>query len=334
MLAATALSANRHESAEAIVEREWPRDAEALRYTRAAVSPTSTATTALSPTRLGNILLDLSPQSAAARLFARCVQVDFTGVQQVNFPYPTLVPTAIFIAEGAPMPMADATLGIATVGPVKKILLGAAVTGELADYSVGMAATIIGRVLSNQVARNLDSYVFDAVAADSTRPAGLLNGVTPITGTAAGSDSYAALIKDLGNMAGAIADAGGAADNIVFIVSAEKVPALQVLAGPSFADRIFGNASLAVGTIIGLDPNGIATGYGGLPQVETSKEATAHFEETTPLPIATGAQGSGVLATPVRSAWQTNTELIRVRMKAAWAALYPGAVQVINSVNW
>jgi hypothetical protein len=260
--------------------------------------------------------------------------VDFTGVSVVSFPYPTLLPTAIFIAEGAPMPMADGTVGTATVGPVKKIMLGSAVTGELESYSVGMAATIIGRIISNQVARNLDAYVFDAVAADATRPAGLLNGLSPITAATAGSDAYTALVKDLGNIAGAVADAGGNPDELVLIASPEKAMTLRVLAAPGFANAVFSNASLAPGTIIGVDPNGIATGYSGLPQVETSKEAIAHFEETAPLPIATGAQGSGVLATPVRSAWQTNTEVIKVRMRAAWGALYPGAVQVINSVNW
>ena len=58
------------------------------------------------------------------------------------------------------------------------------------------------------------------------------------------------------------------------------------------------------------------------------------MEDANPLPLATGAQGSGVLATPQRSAWQTDTLLLRIRLNAAWGVLRPGAVQVINGVNW
>jgi hypothetical protein len=62
----------------------------------------------------------------------------------------------IFVAEGAPMRMIQATTGSATVGPVCKILIGSAVTGEIESYSAENAATIVGRILSDQVGRNLD----------------------------------------------------------------------------------------------------------------------------------------------------------------------------------
>ena len=50
------------------------------------------------------------------------------------------------------------------------------------------------------------------------------------------------------------------------------------------------------------------------------------MEDTTPLPIATGAQGSGVLATPTRSLWQTDSLGLRMIMDLNWALLRTGTV--------
>jgi hypothetical protein len=75
--------------------------------------------------------------------------------------------------------MVQATIANSTVGPTHKILIGSAVTGELEASSAESAATIIGNILADSASRSLDKYVFDNVAADATRPAGLLNGVTP-----------------------------------------------------------------------------------------------------------------------------------------------------------
>jgi hypothetical protein len=58
-----------------------------------------------------------------------------------------------------------------------------------------------------------------------------------------------------------------------------------------------------------------------------------HFENTTPLPLATGAQGSGVLATPARNAFQQDLIIIKLRARCAWAAM-PGAVQYLTGANW
>jgi hypothetical protein len=93
----------------------------------------------------------------------------------------------IFIEEGQPMPMVQASLGSAIVGPTRKILLGSAVSNELEFCSPENASVIIGRILSDHTSRNFDHYVFDEVAADESRPAGLLNGVAPLAPTAGGS---------------------------------------------------------------------------------------------------------------------------------------------------
>ena len=99
---------------------------------------------------------------------------------------------------------------------------------------------------------------------------------------------------------------------------------LQGLVGTRFNNLIIGTDALPDRTVIGIAPAGVAVGYSGVPDIETSIEATVHFEDTTPLPIATGTQGSGVLATPTKSAFQQNLIIIKVRCRCAWAAI-PGA---------
>ena len=63
-----------------------------------------------------------------------------------------------------------------------------------------------------------------------------------------------------------------------------------------------------------------------------SKEPTVHMEDTTPLAIST-VGSPNVVSAPVRSAWQTDCLIIKVRARTAWAAL-PHSIQVMNSISW
>jgi hypothetical protein len=56
--------------------------------------------------------------------------------------------------------------------------------------------------------------------------------------------------------------------------------------------------------------------------------------ESVPLPIATGAQGSGVLATPTRSLWQTDTIGVRMTLDVTWAMRRTGMVNFISGITW
>jgi hypothetical protein len=329
-LASVMLAAKQQESAVKICTRTWPDDEAASYILRAAATPTSTATaSSLTPTLVGSFLRALAPVSAATRLFERAIRLDFDGVSHYVIPYPSVVPVPIFIGEGQPFPLVKASLANSTVGPPHKILIGSAVTSELEAASPESAATIIGNILADQTSRSFDKYVFDNVAADTTRPAGILNGVTPITADAGGS-----MAKDIIALVQAIATAGGHPEQVLFVAGASSSVAMRLAAGPQWNYAIFGTSAIPAKTLIAIDPTAIATGYSGLPTVDTTIHSTAHFEDTTPLPIASGAQGSGVLATPVRSAFQTDTVFLRCKLNATWATLRPGVVQTISNVGW
>jgi hypothetical protein len=91
--------------------------------------------------------------------------------------------------------------------------------------------------------------------------------------------------------------------------------------------------AIAAGTVIACIPSAIASGYDGAPQIEVSKNATVHFEDTTPAAI--GTPGSpNIVAAPTRSLLQQELIGVKLRVKCAWASLQPGAVNFMTGVKW
>jgi hypothetical protein len=135
-----------------------------------------------------------------------------------------------------------------------------------------------------------------------------------------------AMTTDLGKIAGAIATAGGNADTIMIFAAPKEAIKLRLHAGPQFSNSIIGTSALSDGSIIGVAPEAIATGYSGLPEIDISKNAVAHFEDTAVTDIGV----AGTLASgSVRSAWQTNLLKLRLRIKCCLGVLAPGTVQLI-----
>ena len=67
-----------------------------------------------------------------------------------------------------------------------------------------------------------------------------------------------------------------------------------------------------------LDAGDFASVTGDTPMSDVSDVATIHEEDTAPLPIVTGAQGSGVVASPTRSLWQTASIGVRMMLDMNW----------------
>jgi len=315
-----------------ILRRAWPDDTQAGMILRAAVSPTTTAGYPAITT--ATVLPALAPASASARLFGKCLQVDLSGVAKVRVPYISGAPQPGFIGEGSAAPVAQFSLSGVDVGPARKILILAAVTGELEGATPETASTIIGKALADATTKAIDAKVFSADAATAVAPAGLLDGVVAIpaaSGTPPNPDIL--MGEDIGALAAALGDTDYDPDSMVIIASPAQAVRLRMFTAGSFTNPIISTTAIADGTVIGIAPGGVAVGYSGAPEVETSQEALLHFEDVNPLQISSGAQGSGVLATPTRSAWQTDCIVIKVRARTAWAKL-PGSVQLITGVGW
>jgi hypothetical protein len=286
-LAAHVLGCIHGQSPEHVARKAWPDDARTGVLTRAAMSPTDTTNAAaLMQTRVSSLLL-VAPPSAAARLFENCVQLNFDGVYQFYIPHVNTRPVPLFVGEGQPLPFAQPSIGKATIGPVKKLAFGVAVTEELNDATPETATVVLGRLFGESAARALDAYAFDAVAGDATRPPGLLNGVTPLT-AATGAGGIDAAAADLAALAGAISDAGMGADNLTLVCNPREATKLRLLRGPVFEFQLLSSPAIAAGTVIAIVPTAVAVGTEGLPEFESSKQPEVHFEDTNPQPVPAG----------------------------------------------
>lgn len=253
------------------------------------------------------------------------------GYNTVSLPrHSTGFPEPTFLAEGQPMRIVQGNLATATLGPVRKMAYATVLTGELINYAAENVETIIQNAMIEASARALDAAVFSTAAATADRPAGLLNSVTPLAATAGGGLNAA--VGDLRSLVGAINDAGGG-DNVVVFANPRQAVSLSALVGPAFNLPVIFAPVLPSGTIVAIEPNAVASGFSGLPEVDLAKEATIHSEDTNPGPIST-AGAPNVVSAPVRSMFQTDTVAVRLRLDCAWTMRGPGFIQVINGATF
>jgi hypothetical protein len=192
---------------------------------------------------------------------------------------------------------------------------------------------VIGEALAISVEQAQDAALFSANAAVvGTSPAGLLNGLTPLTSTGSAGGGAAAVATDLGALAATISHHGVNIDDLIFVTTAAIATKIRTLAGPFFQDVVLSSAAIPDGEIIAIVPQGLATGYSGEVQIETSIAATLHFESATPLPIASVGTPN-TIAAPVHSAFQENLILVKIRGRMAWA-VQPNAVAFMTGVAW
>lgn len=317
-------------SGEAYVSAAWPNDSLAGIIARTAVPPMAIASSGLPSIVAVNVLPSIAPQSAAVRLFAKCMRVDLDRKTQVFVPrgVPGVMP--IFIGEGMPSPVIKLSFTSGVIGPPRKILVSTAVTRELEEAGPEIASDVIGRLLSESATRSLDGITFDGNADDGIRPAGLLHGLTAIPASSATGN--AGVAADLGALAESVAANAIDSDDMIVIANPKQAVQIRYLAGPAFdASRVFGTAMVPDKRIIGIAPAAVASAYSGIPTIEKKRNPAIQFEDTNPMNIVDPA---GNPAGPVQSMFQTDMTAIRVRCWAAWSVVAAGGVAFIDNVSW
>jgi hypothetical protein len=204
----------------------------------------------------------------------------------------------------------------------------AGITAELAEHSD--AEAVVRVAMGEAAAKSFDAAVFSTTAASATRPAGLLNGVTPISTTAGGA--FTALQADIKALVGAIMTAGGGV-NIWLFANLVQAVTIKLAVGAAFDVPVIPTPALATGTIVAVEVGAIASGYSGVPEITASKDALVHMEDTSPAAIGT-AGTPNVVAAPLLSAWQQSLLLLKLILRCSWTTRAPGMVQVINSATW
>lgn len=333
---------------DAVLAERYADDERTAIVTRAAIAGATTTTAGwaaeLVQLAQGEFVDSLMPAQVFPQLSAMGVALTFgPNAGAIKIPSRTATPSigGSFVAEAAPIPVRRLGTTSITLYPHK--VGGISVfSREIAAYSNPDIETLIRDSIIADTQINIDGLLLDNAAVSTTRPAGLTNGVSTLTATAGGG--YAAFLGDLNKLTAPFY-AANAGRRLAFIMNPIQFQQLRLAPGPSgvpfgWADQfvnmftVIVSTSVAAGAVYMIDAADFVS-VRGAPEFEVSEVATIHMEDTTPLNIATGAQGSGVLATPTQSMFQTAQIAIRMLANVNWAMRRTGMVQFIGSgVSW
>jgi HK97 family phage prohead protease/HK97 family phage major capsid protein len=339
--------ANRMPLEQVLAER-YPDDEQTALVTRAAIAGATTTTAGwaleLVQTGQAEFVNSLMPTQVFPQLSAMGVALNFgPNSGAIKIPSRATTPSigGSFVAEAAPIPVRRLGTTSITLYPHK--VGGISVfSREIAAYSNPDIEQLIRTSIVDDTQINIDALLLDNVAVSTTRPAGLTNGVSTLTATAGGG--YAAFLGDLQKLTAPFY-AANAGRNLALLMNPAQRNQLTFAPGPSgvpfgwseqFTNmfRVIASTSVAAGAVYMIDAADFVS-VSGAPEFDVSETATIHMEDTTPLQIATGAQGSGVLATPTQSMFQTAQIAVRMVANVNWAMRRSGMVQFIGSgVNW
>jgi HK97 family phage major capsid protein len=316
-------------------------------YVRAAIAGATTTTAGwaaeLAQTANADFLEGLRPLGAFSRLAAAGTSLSFgPGAASIKIPSRAATPSIAgsFVAEGGAIPVRRLGLTSITLSPTKMGVLSV-YTREMAAYSNPTIEGMLRDEIQNDTAIAIDAVLIDATAATTgLRPAGLRNGVGGITAATGGG--YAAILKDIQALAAPF-DTANAGRRLVILMNPREARALAMSPGP---DGTFGwsaafmgefqvivSTTITAGMLIVVDAADFVS-VSGAPEFMASEHTVLHMEDTTPLNIATGAQGSGVLATPSQSMFQTASVALRMLLNITWAMRRTGMVQWMTGASW
>jgi hypothetical protein len=237
---------------------------------------------------------------------------------------PTWSPTASggFIIEGGPIPVAAFVFGSTTLAG-KKAASIVAVSDEMLLGPTNDVEQALRTILGESLGLTIDGILLGSGAASASAPAGLLNGVTPLTATAGGGST--ALLGDVKKLIAAIAPA----IKPVLIANSVQTASIGVLAQAPLP--IITAPTLPADQVIAVDAAAFASAT-GVPSFRASQNVTLH---TDTVPSALSAVGSpNTVAAPMRSAFQSDVTALRSVLPLDWGLRRAGAVAVINGTTW
>lgn len=280
---------------------------------------------AIMDTGHGGLLASLAPQSIYARLRALGMRLSLEGYKSIALPYRASGAPAgsVFVGEGAPIPVRGATLAAASLVPRKAALISH-YSAELFQHSTPTIESVVGTILGEDLAVGIDSVLLGNGAGSAIQPAGLLNGVTPITGSDSPGDDLGALL--------ALFDPPPAQP--VLIMGIAAATALGLKTSQPLAIPIMISDAIAPDTVLAVDAADFASATGDDVELSATEDAVLHGADPAS-PISAGTSGAGAdTAAPVVSAWQQNLLALRAIEFISWAMRRPGRVQALEGVDW
>ena len=133
-----------------------------------------------------DIMQLLMPTALLPGLAARGLALSFGNSGRIVIPTRQRTPTIAgsFVGEGLAIPVRQGAFASQTLVP-KKVAVITTFTREMADHSIPAIEGLLREAIQIDTTVAIDSVLIDANPATAVRPAGLLNGVTATTPTAA-----------------------------------------------------------------------------------------------------------------------------------------------------
>ena len=142
------------------------------------------------------------------------------------------------------------------------------------------AEPLVTDALTRSVGLAIDAALFDDVAGDDVRPAGLRYGIAASTASAI-TDPDQALTEDLSTLAGMVSAIGGP---ITIVASPERAIAISLRAKRELPFPVLGSHAVASEDVIAIATQGLASATDPIPEISSSRMGTVHMD-TAPLPI-------------------------------------------------
>jgi hypothetical protein len=311
--------------------------------------------------------VELLPMSAWAALAAQGLTIPFNGSNSVAIPQMDIGKQigGAWVGEGGAIPLAKGNM---TAKRLSRYKVGGIVpiTKEL-ERTSNPAAVEVMRTFLRQVLSNLldSSLISNLPAVDGVRPAGLLNGVAPITGAAGGGQ--AAVNADLQAIMAAF-NAANVRGRFVLLMSEMAVARLGMITNalgqvvyPEVSQGRVGMAGiiaspfLADDVVIAVSVSHFASAFDPL-ETDISDAATvvmANADVVAPthaslngvigaanevpvdggIPVA-GAAGAAAVGGQAISLWQTWSLGVRMVIPSSFGVTKTGAVQVVTGITW
>jgi len=221
-------------------------------------------------------------------------------------------------------------------------------TREMAEHSTPSIESVIRQGMNEDTAEAIDQALIDNVAADTIRPAGLLNGLTTLTPAATGTQ-FEKIVADINTLMAPIAAArGGQSLTLLMNIAQKNKVSWAIAPNGTFAFTtveagnvrdltIVASTTVPAARVIMVDAAEFASVTGDAPNFNVSDVATIHEEDTTPLPIVGGTAQPpviGSIAAPVRSLYQTDSIGIRMTLPMNWTMRRTSMVTFMDAVTW
>jgi len=142
--------------------------------------------------------------------------------------------------------------------------------------------------------------------ASADHPAGILNGITPLPATGD-------LIDNLVSVTSAVAQVSGNG-GIALVAAPAQAAAINLRLPRAPAYPVLASTSLPSGSIIAVALPALVSAV-EVPRIEASTDALVHEEKNAPAVNI----GGGVMASPLRSFFQSDTVGLKLRWPISWA---------------